>query len=308
MPLDPRARRFLDIVAIGAAGPVTVAARRRGLAALARFGGPPAAVAAVSEETCPGPGGPVGLRLYRPLDAAEPGPGLVYLHGGGFVAGDLDSHDGLCRTLAAGAGCRVVSVAYRLAPEHPFPAAPEDAVAAFAHVAGEAGRLGLDPARLAVGGDSAGANLAALLCLEARDRGGPAVAAQLLLCPVLDAAGEGGSRETFAEGHGLDRATLARDLAAYAGALDPHDPRLSPLRAASLAGLPPALIHTAEYDMVRDDGDAYAHRLAAAGVPVRHTCHPGLIHDFYSLGGLIPVAAAALRGIAGELRDVLAGA
>ncbi|GJD49472.1 Carboxylesterase NlhH [Methylobacterium crusticola] len=306
MPLDPRARRFLDLIALAGPGPATPEARRAGVRALARFAGPPAALAAVAEHALPGPAGRLPARLYVP-HAGPAGPGLLFLHGGGFVAGDLDSHDGLCRALAAEAGVRVLALDYRLAPEHPFPAALEDAAAALAWLAEAGAGLGIEAARLAVGGDSAGAGIAASLCARARDRGGPAIAGQVLLCPVLDAAGEGGSRVAFAEGHGLDQATLARDVAAYAGSRDPRDPAISPLRATAFAGLPPALIHTAACDLVRDDGAAYADRLAAAGVRVRHTCHPGMIHHFYGLGGLIPYAAAALRQVGAELRDLLGG-
>lgn len=302
MPLDPQVRRYLQMAAILGEGPPTLESRRAGLDGLGRLTGPPVPVAAVEPLALPGAAGLLPARLYRPLGRAD-GACLLYFHGGGFVGGGLAAHDGIYRALAAASGCTVLAATYRLAPEHPFPAAVEDARAALAWVAGEAVALGLAPGRLAVGGDSAGANLAAGLCLWARGR--LAVAAQLLLCPVLDAAGEGESHRTLATGYGLDRATLARDIAHYVGRADPADPRLSPLRAPSLAGLPPTLIHTAAYDMVRDDGTAYAARLAAEGVPVRHTCHPGMIHHFYGMGGLIPYAREALRGIGAELREAL---
>ena len=203
------------------------------------------------------------------------GPGLVYFHGGGFVAGDLDTHDALCRSLAVGAGCRVVSVDYRLAPEHRFPAAVDDAVAATADVRNRARDLAIDPDRLAVGGDSAGGTLATLTAAAL----GARVALQLLLCPVLDAEPRTASRQVFRAGYLLDAAMMARDLGDYAPAgPDPADPRLSPLRAAALAGMPRALIHTAEFDPLRDEGALYAERLAAEGVSVAHRCHAGMIH------------------------------
>ncbi|MFE1597996.1 alpha/beta hydrolase [Methylobacterium sp. ID0610] len=304
MPLDPRLRRYLEVIAFAGGGrPTTIAARRTGLEGLGRLAGAPVPVASVEDLALDGAAGALAGRLYRPL--APSGAGLLYFHGGGFVGGSLDAHDAIYRRLATASGCTLVAATYRLAPEHPFPAAHADARAVLSGLAGHLAALGLDPARLAIGGDSAGANLVAGLCQAVRDAGGPPIAAQLLLCPVLDVAGEGESYRLYGEGHGLDRATLALDIAAYAAGADPADPRLSPLRAPSLAGLPPALIHTAECDMVRDDGAAYAERLAQAGVAVRHTCHPGMIHHFYGMGGLIPEAGQALDAIGAELGAVL---
>ncbi|WP_336488014.1 alpha/beta hydrolase [Methylobacterium nigriterrae] len=305
MPLDPHAKRFLDMIAMGGVAVPSIPERREGLRNLARLAAARGTVPAETRELIlPGPGGPLRARLYAPAGADSAiRPGLAFFHGGGFVAGDLDTHDGICRTLCAASGCRVVSVAYRLAPEHPFPAAIEDARAAFAWVAARAGDLSIDPARLAIGGDSAGAGLAAVVCQEMR---GARIAAQLLLCPVLDLIGEGESRRDFAQGYFLDAATIARDIEALGlGGHDPADPRLSPLRSPDLAGLPSALIHTAAFDIVRDDGRTYAARLAAAGVPVRHACHAGMIHYFYGLGGLIPAGRAALEGIGRELAELL---
>ncbi|MER2263708.1 alpha/beta hydrolase [Methylobacterium oxalidis] len=304
MTLDPHACRFLEMIAIGGVSEPTVAGRRAALRNLARLAARGAEPAETRDLILPGPAGPLHARLYGPPGAGSaPRPGLLFFHGGGFVAGDLDTHDGICRALAAASLCRIVSVAYRLAPEHPFPAAVEDARASLAWVAAQAPRLGIDAGRLAVGGDSAGAGLAAILGQEARE-GGPPIAAQLLLCPVLDAVGAGASRTDYASGYFLDAATIARDIEAL-GVRDPADPRLSPLRAARLAGLPRALIHTAEYDIVRDDGTAYAARLAEAGVPVRHTCHAGMIHFFYGLGPLIPAGRPALAAIGRELAEIL---
>ncbi len=281
---------------------VSAAERRAGFAALMRMAGAPPAVASVRDAAVAGAGGSLAARLYAPSEDA--GPGLVYFHGGGFVAGDLDTHDALCRSLAAGSGCRVLSVAYRLAPEHPFPAAVEDAVAAADDVLARAEAFGIDPARVAVGGDSAGGTLATL----AAGTLGRRVALQLLLCPVLDAAPGTASRHAFARGHLLDATMMARDLADYApGVRDLADPRLSPLRAPDLGGMPRALIHTAEFDPLRDEGALYAERLAAAGVAVEHRRHPGMIHHFYGLAGLVPAARAALADIAAGLGAALAG-
>ncbi|MGY2051903.1 alpha/beta hydrolase [Methylobacterium sp. JK268] len=306
MAIDPRLRRYLDVVALVGGRPTTLEARRTGLEALGRLAGAPVPVATLEDLVLAGAAGPLPARLYRPLD--EAGGVILYFHGGGFVGGSLSAHDRIYRRLAASSGCAVLAATYRLAPEHPFPAAWADARALLDAGAALCAARGLDAGRLVVGGDSAGANLAAGLAQAVRDGGGPPIAAQLLLCPVLDAVGEGESYRLFGEGHGLDRATLDHDIAAYAGGADRGDPRLSPLRAASLAGLPPAFIHTAECDMVRDDGAAYAERLGQAGVPVRYTCHAGMIHHFYGMAGLLPETGHALDAIGAGLRADLAAA
>jgi acetyl esterase/lipase len=236
-------------------------------------------------------------------------PAIIYFHGGGLVAGSLDTHDTLCRVLAEGCGATVIAVGYRLAPEHKFPAAIGDAEAATDWVFAHAAALAIAPDRIAVAGDSGGGTLAALVCQAGRGRAAPPVALQLLLCPVLDFGVESPSRREFAERYLLDRATLDRDFAHYApGNLDRMDPRVSPLRATRLAGLPPALIHTAEFDPLRDEGAAYAERLREAGVPVRYTCHPGMIHHFYGLTSVIPAARKAVEAICREMRSALAEA
>jgi acetyl esterase/lipase len=309
MPLDPRAKRFLDMIAAAGAksAPTPVEQRRDAFRMLIRHAGTPSVPVSKRDVVVPGADGILPARIYGPAGReTEILPGLVFFHGGGFVVGDLDTHDGICSVLASEAGCRIVSVDYRLAPEYPFPAAVEDAWAAACALAETAATLGIDPRRLAVGGESAGANLAAVTCQKAMFRGGPAFAAQVLICPVLDAAAEGGSREDFAEGYFLDRTTFARDLIAYGPAtLDLDDPRVSPLRAPDLSGLPPAIIHTAGHDFVRDDGATYACRLAEAGIPVRYTCHPGMIHFFYGLGAVIPYGQVGLKAIGSELAAAL---
>ena len=313
MPLDPAAKRLLAMLGAGPRrdpATMTAEARRRSFATSARFAGvPPTGVAALETEV-EGASGRLAARLYRSENEASAArPGLVWFHGGGLVAGDLDTHEVICRHLAAGSGCRVLSVAYRLAPEHPFPAAAQDAVAALAGVLDRADTFGFDPALIAVGGDSAGGGLAAVAARALRDGRGPRPVLQALLCPVLDARGDTESRRTFADGFGLDAALMARDLVDLGGgdpaSLDLDDPCLSPLRAGDLARLPPALIHTAACDPLRDEGAAYAAALERAGVSVAYRCHPGMIHHFYGLAGAIPAAAAARDAFARAIGEAI---
>jgi acetyl esterase len=248
----------------------------------------------------------VPVRLYRPKDvpAATPLPALVYFHGGGWVIGDLETHDVLCRQLTAGAGIAVVSVDYRLAPEHKFPAAADDAWTATRWVAAHAGDLGLDASRLAVGGDSAGGNLAAVVSLMARDQGAPALAMQVLLYPVTDVAAEAQSYTDFADGFMLTRDSMRWFIAHYLnGGRDATDWRVSPLRAPSLAGVAPALVVTAGFDPLRDEGDAYARKLREAGVRVDAACYGGMIHGFAPMGRLIETGNRAVAHAAATLRE-----
>jgi len=213
--------------------------------------------------------------------------------------------DGAWKRFVQTTGCCLVSVDYRLAPEHKFPAAIEDAIAATRWVSGEAATLRIDPTELVVGGDSAGATLAAVVCQDAL-RNGPVIAAQCLICPVLDFEETSPSREAFAENHLLDRVTLEADLADYLhDNADLADPRISPLRATRFAGLPPAIIHTAEFDPVRDEGNAYAGKLVAAGVDVEHVCHDGMIHNFHAMGAILPQGRLVLRQIGEQVRRAL---
>lgn len=312
MPLDPRAKRFLDTLAATnppSALALTPEQRRSALAQLLSFGASAEAVASISELTLPGAEGPLGARLYTPLGAepAEPLPGLIYFHGGGLVAGSLDTHDAICRSLSNTSGCRLLSVDYRLAPEHRFPAAIADGCAATAWAAAHAAELGVDPTRLGLCGDSAGATLAAVVCqLTARARRVP-LAFQFLLCPIMDFAAESDSRRIFAQGYLVDRDTLEHDLRHYlTSGTDPSDPRVSPLRATDLHQLPPTAIHTAEFDPLRDEGRAYAERLQKAGVPTIYRCHPGMIHLFYGMRGLIAYAGAAFALMGSDIRTLLA--
>ena len=228
-------------------------------------------------------------------------PILVYYHGGGWIRGDLDTHDDVCRYLCHRAGCLVASVDYRLAPEHRFPAALEDCDAATRWMAENAARLGADPARLAIGGDSAGGNIACGVTLKARDRGGPAICFQLLIYTATDLAGETESKRLYSSGYLLD--SMPFYVASYLGPEgNAAAPLASPLLAPDLSDLPPALVLTAGFDPLRDEGEAYARRLEAAGVPTDYRCHESMIHGFVSITGLIENAEAGLADAAAALR------
>jgi acetyl esterase len=311
MPLDARAKRFLDtLAAMQPAGALslTVSQRRAGLANLLSFCGQPPQIGTVADLSLAGPEGPLTVRAYSPCGQAAPGllPGLVFFHGGGLVAGTLDTHDPICRSLSHATGCRVLSVDYRLAPEHRFPAALLDGCAAVSWVAAHAPELGIDPQRLGIGGDSAGATLAAVVCQELHSAGRLRLAFQFLLCPITDFASESASRRSFASGYLVDRETLEDDLRHYLPeGTDRADPRISPLYAPDLHGLPPALVHTAEYDPLRDEGQAYARRLTDAGVRTIYRCHPGMIHLFYGMAGVISHAGAAYGLMGADMRALL---
>jgi acetyl esterase len=309
MPLDPRVKRFLDLLAAGNpsdARAATVEARRAGLSALMKFGGPAPAVESVEERSVPGAAGALRVRLYSP-QRAEHLPGLIYFHGGGMVAGDLDTHDGIARALASSGAARVASVAYRLAPEDRFPAALEDALAALRHISRHALEYGIDPQRLGICGDSAGATLAAAATQAAVRSGDSILKLQLLLCPILDYSRITGSKRDFSSGYLVDQATLDHDLLHYLPTgTDASNEGISPLLTADLTGMPPTRIHTAEFDPLRDEGRAYFERLNQAGIEVSYTCHPGMIHLFYGLGAVIPYARAAFEQIGGEIRAALA--
>jgi acetyl esterase len=266
--------------------------------------GPPRPMARVESVTIPGPGGEMPARLYVALGTpSPPQPLLVYHHGGGWVVGDLDTHDGLCRFLAEHSGCRVLSVDYRLAPEHPFPAPLEDVVAAFAWTHENATELGADPERIAVGGDSAGGNLSTALCLQQRDSGGPMPAMQLLLYPVTDVVGGQQSRDTYAEGFLLTRDDMEWFENHYIpDGIDDDEPRASMMRAPDVSGLPPAYVATAGFDPLRDEGEVYAERMREAGVRVVLQRHPGMIHGFANLTAVCPSAHTAMLEVAGALR------
>jgi acetyl esterase len=247
--------------------------------------------------------GPIRLRIYEPKGAARDLGVLVYLHGGGWVTGSLDSHDGVCRALCARAPCVVVAVDYRLAPEHRFPAALDDAWAATAWVAEHAASIGGDPSRIAVGGDSAGGTLAAGVAFRARDHG-LALALQLLVYPVTDHDLERRSYRENGSGYGLTKDAMRWFWSQYLGpGGDPTDPEAAPLRARDLAGIAPALVLTVEYDPLRDEGDAYAERLRAAGVPVTHRRFDGLIHGVLRMPGTIRRGQELLDACTEALRE-----
>jgi acetyl esterase len=232
---------------------------------------------------------------------------LVYFHGGGWTFGDLDTHDVVCRELANLARSALASVDYRLAPEHKFPAAVEDAVAATRWVAREATALALDPRRIAVGGDSAGGNLAAVVALVARDEGGPSLVMQVLIYPATDMAADTPSHAEFADGYVLTREAILWSRANYLRSPDDvADWRASPLRARDHTRLPPASIVTCGFDPLRDEGRAYADRLQAAGVPVTYECFEGMVHGFVTMGGAIAAAHHALYRCAQALRQAFA--
>lgn len=251
----------------------------------------------------------IPLRLYKPLGCgAAPLPVLVYYHGGGWVIGDLETHDTLCRQLANGSGCAVVAVDYRLSPEHVFPAAVDDCIAATAWVSRQAASLGLDASRLAVGGDSAGGCLAAVVALHARDQGGPAIAWQLLIYPATDGRRIAPSHVSNGQGFLLTRDTIAYFHDHYI--TDPAqdlDWRASPLLAQSLEGLPPTLVLTAGHDPLRDEGLQYAQRLSESGVRCSYVCFERQIHGFILMGKVLEEANAAVSLCAAELRRALLG-
>lgn len=307
MPLDPQAQALIDAAArqppTESLSPDEV---RAGLRERARLtGGEPQTVADVRDQDVPGPDGPIPIRVYVPRTTTSPPlPALVYFHGGGWVAGDLETHDVLCRALANGGDCTVIAVHYRRAPEHTFPAAIDDAAAATRWVVAHAAELGVDPERVAVGGDSAGGNLAAAVCLILRDAGGPRLVHQLLIYPVTDYNFGTQSYRDNADGYRLTRAAMQYYWRHYLRQeSDAEDPRASPLRAADLRNLPPAYVVTAEYDPLRDEGHAYAEHLRAAGVPVVYRDEPGLIHGFFTMAGALDAGRRATADAAAALRQ-----
>jgi acetyl esterase/lipase len=312
VPLDPHSKRLLDMLAAAGTPPaaaLTPAEMREGFRRLTEMvGAKNVPIAAVENGELPGPDGPLPYRLYIPDPAAEgPQPACVYFHGGGVVLGDIDTHDALCRMLANESGCRVISVAYRLAPEHKFPTALYDGVAAVQWVAANAAKLAIDPARLAVAGDSAGAGIAAAACQIACQNGGPRIALQVLLCPALDLTAQTESWRALASGYFLDKATLDWFLEqACPPGTDLKDPRLSAIYGPISGDLPPAQIHTAEFDPLRDEGEMYAQLLRRVGVPVQYTCHEGMLHHFYGMASAIPAARPIVQQIGAAMRQALA--
>ncbi|MCK9249292.1 MAG: alpha/beta hydrolase [Solirubrobacteraceae bacterium] len=312
--LDPSARlllRAMGLVGRRALDRSSPDAMRRAMRRAARQGaGPRVAVASVRDIAIPGPVGPIGVRHYAPPPSgpswSRPGA-LLYVHGGGYVCGDLDTHDAPCRILCREAGVHVVAVDYALAPERPFPAATDDVRAAWRWLVEHAEELGADPTRIAVGGDSAGGNLSAGLAIATRDAGERAPDAQLLLYPAVSADHDHPSFRTFGEGYLLEAADVwwfeAQRVAGTDVAED--DPRLAPLEAADPSGLAPAIVVTAGFDPLRDEGRAYARRLRDAGVPVVAWCETSLMHGFVNAPGIGRAGRRAIVDAAAALRDAL---
>jgi len=312
MPLDPQVQMLLDqLAAVGGPKLETLPpAEARTL--FKTFGSmlPVVTAARMTPYRIPVDGGEVDMHLHWPLgaeDAAEPLPVLVWYHGGGFTIGDLETSDSTAAELANASGCAVANVDYRLAPEHPFPTPLEDCYTALSWIVSEAAAMGFDPARVAVGGDSAGGNLSAALCLLASQRGGPALRFQLLVYPCLDARMSYPSIKENGEGLLLEASTLRWFWDNYIGSADPEDPLLSPVYASAddLAGLPPALVITAEFDPLRDEGEAYAERLRLAGVPVDTSRYEGMVHGFVPFSQLWDAAHKAVDECARALRAAL---
>lgn len=306
MPLDSQAEAFLQQLAAAGGPPLnalSVAEARQALLTLFATSEEREPVHKVEDRKIPGPGGPLPVRIYTPSGSGRL-PMLVYFHGGGWVLGDLETHDAPCRALANAAGCIVVAVDYRLAPEHKFPAAAEDCYAVTKWVVLNAAALGGDPTRIAVGGDSAGGNLAAAVTLMARDRGAPSFTYQLLVYPVTDYAFTTASYQENADGYFLTKGLMQWFWNHYLPTeADGQNLYASPLRDTREAEkLPPVLVITAEFDPLRDEGEAYAARLRKAGVPVVLTRYNGMIHGFFSLGTVLEQGKKAMAEAAAGLR------
>ncbi|MEQ8328446.1 alpha/beta hydrolase [Parvibaculum sp.] len=313
MSLDPQAKALLDQLAADPDAPRLIdlppeggREMYRAMAGMLDLQGVP--IGKTEDRTIPGPAGDIPVRIYTPVAGGGTGPALVYYHGGGWVIGDLDTHDALCRTLANEAGCKVIAVDYRLAPEHPFPAAIDDAYAAVKWVEANSSEIGIDPNGIAVAGDSAGGNLAAAVCLRAKAEKGPEIAFQLLIYPVTDAPRGTQSYKDFAEGYFLEAEGMDWFWNHYvlAAGADPKNPYAAPLHADSFSGLPPAYVVTAGFDVLRDEGKAYAEALKKAGVDVEYVNYEGMIHGFFNLQGALDVSRDAVKAAAKALKEALA--
>ena len=310
MAINPDAGKVVELIKASGRPPYPtvghIEARRLYTAARAILQHDPAPVAETRDLAADGPAGPIPLRLYRGTgtEAGKPLPTLIYYHGGGWVLGDISSHDGVCRDIANAAKCCVVSVDYRLAPEHKFPAAADDSIAAAEWIVKNAAGLGIDVDRLAVGGDSAGGNLGAIVALHARDTGAFKLKLQVLIYPSADMTTVYPSYDTFAEQLPLTRVTMDWFIELYLDKrdVDAKDWRASPLRSKSLAGVAPAFVITAGLDPLRDEGELFASRLRDSGVPVASKRFEGQIHGFISMGKIIEDAHVCVRDVAAELR------
>ncbi len=298
--LHPEVRALLEMMDAQGAPPLEsqdpLVARNDRVEGMKMLGGEPRPLGRVEDFSIPGPDGDVPVRLY----ATEGGgvrPALIYFHGGGWVFGNLDTHDAVCRDLAAESGAVVISVDYRLSPEVKFPAAVNDSYAATLWIAANAERLGIDARHISVGGDSAGGNLATVIAMRCRDAGGPKLARQLLIYPVTDLSSfDTASHRELAEGYFLTRAAMQWFTGHYLASGDQsRHPEASPLHAPNLSGLPPAFVMTAEFDPLRDEGEAYAARLQQAGVSVTAKRYPGMIHGFVSMRGVLSGGRQAIQ-------------
>jgi acetyl esterase len=310
MPLDPLVKNFLDRAASiprPKAWDVPPAVTRQSFAAMMQLtAAKDVAVGRIDNFLIPGPGGEIRARGYAPVAASGPLPALIYFHGGGFVAGSLESHDGLCRQFAAEGGFKVIAVDYRLAPENPYPAAVEDAWATTQWIEQNAADLGVDAGRIAVGGDSAGAMLAAIVTQLAKEKGGLKLAFQLLMFPNIQIGGETSSLNEFAVGYFLERRAIEYFHSLYLPpGTDTGSPRVSPLRAKDFAGLPPAYVMLGGYDPLHDEGLAYADKLKAAGVKVAVADYPDMVHCFIYLQTILPQAHDAVAAAAKAVRAAL---
>lgn len=302
--LDPEMQLLLKLQGLEgpAAETVAISRGRKIIVSSSRLAGGNQPIGAVTDRTIDGPGGPLPLRFYTPRGLTGKSPALLFFHGGGWIYGDLESHDATCRFLAEQAQVRVIAVDYRLAPEAPFPAAVDDVMAAWHWIVEHAHGLAIDPERIAVGGDSAGGNLAAIVAQQTVLAGGPSPAFQLLIYPATDFSETRQSRLTYADGFFLTKAFM--DLAEenyLVGNEDKTDPRLSPLHG-KVEGVAPAYVVTAGFDPLLDEGDEYAEKLRAAGVPVEHVMEPGLIHGFLNMVALGRTAPKAVRRAAAALQ------
>lgn len=307
--IDPEAKAYLEATAALGLPPLAQQgaelARRHNRERAWGLAGELEQVALIEDRRLPGPDGPLPFRLYSPAPKRTL-PGLLYLHGGGWVVGDLDTHDSVCRALARRAACVVVSLDYRLAPENPFPAALEDGWAALQWLHDHGLEVGVDPGRIAVGGDSSGGNLAAVLSLRARDHGGPPLKAQLLIYPVTDCDLDTSSFQEAGSGYGLTRDSMTWYWAQYvADETCRANPETSPLRAKDHGDLPPALLITCQLDPLAAEGAAYAKALQDAGVPVEHIHEPGMIHGYIRMAGVISRARMSWDDCARFLRRTL---
>jgi acetyl esterase len=306
MPVDPQIQLILDKGAgVPATHTLAVEEARRLYEARIPLMAPPPAVDTVYDRLLAGPGGQLRVRIYRPVRERNL-PMMVFFHGSGFVLCSLNTHNGICQNLCAGAGCTVVSVDYRLAPEHKFPAGLDDCVWATRWAVEHAQELDSDPNNVVIAGDSAGGNMAAAVALRLRDEGGPTLRGQLLIYPVTDYHTPGTpSYERNAEGYGLTRETMKWFWRHYLNdEREASNPYASPLRARDLSGLPRAMVATAEYDPLCDEGEMYAARLAEAGLPVQYTCWPGMNHGFFFWVGIVDQAGVAMAETCEWLREV----